>query len=278
MGNSCGLANVYDESENIKKAISGLELSPFYPHLDELKTDISGTIITPDMAKEYSEARNRVYNFDQRGYPLIIVRPSDTKDVATIIRFVNKYAKGVTLCVASGCHSARCMQNDAFVIDLVHLNKTKLLKDKMVIEAGGGCYLEEVDKALVNDNLGVTVGTYPYTGIGGLVTAAGIGHLGRLYGFSCDNVVELEVVLANGDIVIANDDNEYSDLIWGIRGGGGNFGIVTKFTLKVHQLPSKCFGGIVVKLAPTISSAASIYQKMDRMLQVLQILLSFGTH
>ena len=108
------------------------------------------------------------------------------------------------------------------------------------------------------------MGTYPQTGVGGLVLAAGHGWLARIYGFSVDNLVEVEVVLATGEVVVANDGNEHASLIKGCRGGGGNFGIVTKFTLKVFQLPSCCYGGNKVFLTPTLSSAVKVMKNFDR--------------
>lgn len=165
------------------------------------------------------------------------------------------------------------MMDGAIVIDLFNLNEVQLMKETMTVEVGGGCYLKDIDNALAADNLGVTLGTYPYTGIGGLITAGGVGHLGRLFGLACDNIVAAEVVLADGEIVIATDSNSYADLLWGIRGGGsgrgGGFGIVTKFTLQVHPLPSSCIAGYVGKLAPTIVSAVEVYSKLDAMMQVL---------
>ena len=108
-------------------------------------------------------------------------------------------------------------------------------------------------------------GTYPYTGVGGLTLGAGYGYLSRLYGLSIDNLIELEVVLPNGTIVIANDQNEYSDLIWACRGGGGNFGVVTKFTFKVHKLPPNAFFGLNVYMAPTVASAVEIFKNFDKL-------------
>lgn len=252
----------------LNSASESLKIAKFYVNLDELKSSMAGEIITPENKDLYMKARERAFNQDHRGYPILIIRPANSHDVSFCIKFVNKYAKDEILCVASGCHSSRCMLDGAIVIDLVNLSEVKVNETSMTVDAGGGCYLKDVDSALMPFNYGTTVGTYPETGIGGLATAGGFGWLGRKFGLTCDNIIEVEVVLANGEIVVANNENEYADLIWGIRGGGGNFGIVTKFVLKIHQLPPYCIGGTLVNLAPTIASAIEVYVKFDQMVQV----------
>jgi hypothetical protein len=160
------------------------------------------------------------------------------------------------------------MMNYAFVIDLYHMNKVELKEDCLLVYVEGGAYLEEIDKILQPHNLGVTIGTYPQTGVGGLVLGGGVGFLARMYGFSVDNLVEVEVVLASGDVVIAND-LQNTELIWGLRGGSGNFGIVTKFTFRVHKLPTYCICGSVVSLTPTLSSAVDVASNLDKLVSNL---------
>lgn len=154
-------------------------------------------------------------------------------------------------------------------IDLVLMKTVRVDTEKLLVDVGGGAYLKEVDDALKPHGLGTPVGTYPLTGVGGLVLAGGYGFLSRMHGLSVDNLVEVEVVLADGRVVVANDDNEFKDLMWGCRGGGGNFGIVTKFTFKVHKLPPSVFGGLKVYLAPSIKSALGVHRKFDAMLDKL---------
>ncbi len=106
-------------------------------------------------------------------------------------------------------------------------------------------------------------------GVGGLVLAGGFGWLARLYGLSVDNLVEAEVVLADGTVVVANDTNEHALLMKGLRGGGGNFGIVTLFTFTVHKLGPYVYGGMKVYLAPTIKSALQVVRRYDDMVSDL---------
>jgi len=261
-------SNSAQSDVRLNGALDGLKAAKYYENLDELRSSVVGEVITPENKDLYMKARERAFNQDHRGYPNLIIRPKNVGDVSSCIKFVNKYAKDVILCVASGCHSSRCMLNGAIVIDLVHVSHVKVNQEYMTVEVGGGCYLKDVDAALMPFNYGTTFGTYPETGIGGLATAGGFGWLGRKFGLTCDNILEVEVVLASGAIVVANNNNDYADLIWGIRGGGGNFGIVTKFVIKIYQLPPYCIGGTVVNLAPTIASALKVYTKFDQMLQV----------
>ena len=231
--------------------------------IHDFKATFEGEVITPMDLEAYNKARSRPWNLDQRKFPLLILRPSTTESVAKAVQFIQLHRQDRKICIACGCHSSRCMLEDSMVIDLFLLNSSSVNVSEKIVSVGGGAYLKVIDDALVAHNLAVTVGTYPETGVGGLTLAGGYGWLARKYGLTVDNFLEAEVVLANGTIVIANDENEFSDLMWGLRGGGGNFGIVTKFTFRVHELPKSCFGGDVVYLAPNLSARKAIVKQFD---------------
>lgn len=171
----------------------------------------------------------------------------------------------ISLCVACGCNSSLSMISHSFVIDLVHLNEVTLNEDKTIASVGGGAYLKEVDAACAPYNLGITAGNNPFTGVGGLTLAGGYGWLARRQGLAVDSFISAEVVLSNGDIVKADDQGEYKDLMWGLRGGGGNFGIVTQFHFRTTKLPSVCMAGSIVYLTPLASTAKSIAVNFDRL-------------
>ena len=128
--------------------------------------------------------------------------------------------------------------------------------------------MHDIDHVLKPYGYAITLGIKPDIGIGGLVLSGGYGFLARNYGLTVDQLIEAEVVLADGSVVIATDDNEYSDLMWGLKGGGGNFGIVTKFVFQSFKLPPYCFGGSVSYLAPTMASARAICHEFDNIIQV----------
>eukprot|EP01111_Echinosteliopsis_oligospora_P006903 TRINITY_DN2136_c0_g1_i1.p1 TRINITY_DN2136_c0_g1~~TRINITY_DN2136_c0_g1_i1.p1 ORF type:complete len:560 (-),score=143.44 TRINITY_DN2136_c0_g1_i1:45-1658(-) len=253
------------EEEEAQKAALKLSSTKFFSDLDRLRAEIQGRVILPVDGEEYHACRRRAFNQNQRGFPLCVVRVLSVSDVVACVRFAGKHRSEINLCIACGGHSSKCMMDGSFVIDLKDLKKVSLDLENLTVSVEGGAYLEEVDKALAPHNLGVPVGTYPQTGVGGLVLGAGYGFLARMYGFSVDNFLEAEIVLHTGDVVTANDNNEYSDLIWGLRGGSGNFGIVTKFVFKVHKLPKHCVCGAVAQLTPTLSSAVHSISEFDRL-------------
>lgn len=267
------IAKISDsDREQSVEALKKLKSASFYEDLDSLQSSIEGTLLLPnsdDIESAYQEARSRPYNLEFRGFPLIIARPKNASDVAKFVNFVREKGSGIPLAVQCGGHSTRCMITDSFTIDLVNLKHVQLDKENMLIHVGGGAYLKEIDDALKPHGLGTPVGTYPLTGVGGLVLAGGYGFLSRTHGMSVDNLREVEVVLADGRIIVANDSNEYKDLIWGCRGGGGNFGIVTKFTFAVHKLPPSIFAGMKVYLTPTFASAKQVYKSMDTIVSTL---------
>jgi FAD/FMN-containing dehydrogenase len=160
------------------------------------------------------------------------------------------------------------MVSESFVIDLYHLYAVHLDEDTKKVTVGGGAFVQDVDRVLEPHKLAITLGIKPDVGIGGLVLSGGYGFLARNYGLAVDQLVEAEVVLADGTIVVANDENEYADLIWALRGGGGNFGVVSKFVFQAFKLPTYCYGGTVSYYAPTFASAKSICLGFDNIIQV----------
>ena len=281
-----------------KFAAEKLSRTGFWSKIDLLKTSLNGSIITPHDSKDYMDARTRPFNDDVRGkyhlvsttlfnpsnvipacvsgFPLVIVKAKNTSDVVETVNFVRNHGDGITFCVAAGGHSTRCMVSDSFVLDLALIRDVHVDNVELKVSVGGGAYLQDVDDALTPMGLGVTLGTYPWVGVGGLILSGGFGWLGRGYGFSVDHLLEVEIVLADGTIVVANDNNEHASLIWACRGGGGNFGVVTRFTLKTHRLPPHCFGGFKVFLAPTAASALKIARNYDALLASLPLSTSGG--
>ena len=161
------------------------------------------------------------------------------------------------------------MVSDSFVLDLAEIRDVDVDETELKVTVGGGAYLIDVDEALAPRGLGITLGTYPWVGVGGLVLSGGFGWMGRGYGFAADHLLEVQIVLHDGRVVVANDHNEHSQLIWACRGGGGNFGVVTRFTLRARRLPPHCFGGFRVLLAPTAESVLNIARNYDALLPTM---------
>ncbi|HWW09525.1 MAG TPA: FAD-binding oxidoreductase [Candidatus Acidoferrales bacterium] len=199
----------------------------------ELAETISGGVITPNTAG-YEDAR-RVWNglIDRR--PLAIARCAGAADVAQAIRLAR--SAGLPLSVRGGGHnvagSAVC--DGGVVIDLSPLREVTVDAGAMRATVGGGALWSDVDQATQAHGQATTGGIISHTGVGGFTLGGGIGWLMRRYGLTCDNLVGAEVVTAAGDVVRA-DAHENADLLWALRGGGGNFGVVTRFEFELHPL------------------------------------------
>ncbi|MDX6216205.1 MAG: hypothetical protein QOG99_1789 [Frankiales bacterium] len=214
--------------------------------MSDLKTELTGfagTTLQPGDVG-YDDAR-AVFNglIDRR--PALIARCTSAADVAAAVRFGR--AEGLEISVYGGGHSVTgaAVCDEGLCIDLRGLKTTSVDPAARLLRAGGGLTWGELDAATQEHGLAVTGGRVPTTGVGGLSLGSGSGWLERAFGFTCDNLVEVEVVTAAGEIVTASE-TENPDLFWALRGGGGNFGIVTTFTLRLHPLGPIVFGGMLV--------------------------------
>jgi alkanesulfonate monooxygenase SsuD/methylene tetrahydromethanopterin reductase-like flavin-dependent oxidoreductase (luciferase family)/FAD/FMN-containing dehydrogenase len=170
----------------------------------------------------------------RRGSPALVLRPDDADGVRAALDYAR--AQDVTLSVRSGGHgvSGRSTNDGGIVIDLGRLDQVEVL-DGSRVRLGPGARWGNVARALAPHGLGMSSGDYGDVGVGGLATAGGVGLLARRHGLTIDHVVAAEVVLASGDLVRVDADND-PDLLWAIRGAGGNFGIVTAFELEAYEV------------------------------------------
>jgi FAD/FMN-containing dehydrogenase len=200
--------------------------------LDCLPSSLSGAI-TPD-SPDYEEAR-KLYNamIDKR--PAAILRCRTAREVAEAVNAAR--AQDMLLAIRGGGHNGPGLGScdGGLVIDLSPMNQVEVDPEKRIVRAGGGCTQGEVDRVASAYGLAVPAGIVSSTGIGGLTLGGGHGYLTRKYGLTIDNLIEAEVVLADGSIVTASSA-ESPDLFWAIRGGGGNFGVVTRFTYRAHPV------------------------------------------
>jgi FAD/FMN-containing dehydrogenase len=188
-------------------------------------------------------------------HPALVGRPTDEEGVAALVNLARE--RGLTLAVRCGGHSVSghgtC--EGGIVIDLSGLNSIEVDPEAKLATAGGGTTWGELDAATQEHGLAVTGGRVSNTGIGGLTLGSGSGWLERAFGLTCDSLTSARVVLADGSIVTASPfQNE--DLFWGLRGGGGNFGVVTQFTYELHELGPLVLGGMLLyprEMAPELS-------------------------
>jgi FAD/FMN-containing dehydrogenase len=199
----------------------------------DLGPRFAGELIGPEDAR-YDEAR-KVYNgmIDKR--PALLARCAGADDVARVIAFARE--RGLLLAVRGGGHNVAGLGicDDGVVIDLSPVNEIQVDPQARTVRVGGGCTWGEVDRATNEHGLATPSGIISTTGVGGLTLGGGLGHLTRRYGLAIDNLLEAELVLASGDRVRVSAD-EHPDLYWAIRGGGGNFGVVTSFLFRLHEV------------------------------------------
>ena len=200
---------------------------------------VRGRVLAPG-GDGYDEAR-KVYNAMHDRYPAIVVQAIDTADVAAAIAVARE--NGILLSVKSGAHNVNgfASNDGGLVIDLSGMRSVMVDPVKRLAMVGGGALWGDVDHATHAYGLATPGGILSTTGVAGLTLGGGFGYLTRQYGLCADNVVSAELVTANGAILTASA-NENPDLFWAIRGGGGNFGVVTRFTFKLHPV-STVYGG-----------------------------------
>jgi FAD/FMN-containing dehydrogenase len=200
---------------------------------EELAGRFDGELIGPDDAS-YDEAR-ALFNamFDKR--PAVIARCSGPDDVAATIRFARTH--DLRIAIRAGGHNGAGLGSvdDGVVIDLSPLKEISVDPTTRTVRVGGGCVWGEVDAATQEHGLAVPAGIISTTGVAGLTLGGGHGYLTRRHGLTIDNLRSAELVLADGQRVTASPD-ENPDLFWAIRGGGGNFGVVTEFTFRAHPV------------------------------------------
>ncbi|HVO09146.1 MAG TPA: FAD-binding oxidoreductase [Vicinamibacteria bacterium] len=210
--------------------------------IQELRAGFRGELITP--ADPAYDAARKVYNgmIDRR--PALIARCADVADVIAGVNFARD--RGLLLAVRGGGHNGPGLGvcDGGLVIDLSRLRGIRVDPKQRTVRVEGGCLWGDVDHATHPFGLAVPCGFISTTGVGGLTLGGGIGYLSRQYGLTVDNLLAADVVLADGRLVTASAE-ENGDLFWALRGGGGNFGVVTSFLFRGREV-STVYGGPIM--------------------------------
>ncbi|MDX1577970.1 MAG: FAD-binding oxidoreductase [Gemmatimonadota bacterium] len=205
----------------------------------------------------YGEAR-LVLNPSFDKYPALIARPTGVADVQAAVDFARAY--GVLLAVKCGGHSAsgKSTCDDGMMIDLSRFRATRVDPHARKVWVAGGSLLGAVDHESMAHGLVTPMGTVSHTGVGGLVLGGGFGRVARRFGLSIDNLLGVDIVTADGELRHANP-HENPDLYWAVRGGGGNFGIVTNFEFRLHPMQRQVIGGPIFFPLDRARDALALY-------------------
>ena len=229
--------------------------------LEQFRGSLTGEIITTD-DERYDQAR-RVWNalIDKR--PALIARPRNAADVSACVRFAT--SQRLPVAVRGGAHSiaGRGTCDDGLVIDFADMKSISVDPGAKTAVAEPGARWQDFDRETQAHGLATTGGTVGDTGIAGLTLGGGFGWLEGRFGMTVDNLLAAEVVLANGERVRASEA-DHPDLFWGLRGGGGNFGVVTSFTYRLHQVGPAVIGGLVLHPFARAADVMAFYDNFMR--------------
>jgi len=228
------------------------------PSLQSFGTGLSGTVIRRGDAG-YDQAR-RVWNGMIDRSPAAIFRCSSTADVVAAVNFARE--EGLALAVRGGGHNAAglALVDDGLVIDLSGMRGIRVDAGKRVAYVQGGALWRDLDAATHAHALATTGGVISSTGVGGLTLGGGLGWLMRQHGLACDNVLAVEIVTADGQVQRASA-TENPDLFWAVRGGGGNFGVVTNFEFRLHPMRT-LYAGMLVFPGPQAPQVLRRYREV----------------
>ena len=224
-------------------ALDGSEIELKKAVIQELGDALEGPVMMSGHPG-YDGAR-RIWNGMHDKRPALIARVASTRDVCEAVDFARDH--GLLVAVRGGGHSwpGKSVCDGGLMIDLSTINNVDVDIDDQRAMAGGGALLNNLDTASLEHGLVTTAGVVSHTGVGGFTLGGGFGRLNRKYGLTIDNLLAVEIVTADGRVRVANIDEE-PDLFWAVRGGGGNFGVVTRFDYQLHRFDRNVLSGMIV--------------------------------
>ncbi|MFE4758490.1 FAD-binding oxidoreductase [Streptomyces mirabilis] len=227
--------------------------------LAELDGSFNGELLTED-STGYDQART-LWNAMVDKRPALVARCKNTDDVVAVVNAAR--LNGALLSVRGGGHGVvgKALADGGVTLDLSAMNGVTVDVERKHVHVQGGCRLGDVDAATSGHGLAVPAGIVSDTGVGGLALGGGVGWLSRKYGLTCDNVISFEVVTASGDVLEVSA-TEHPDLFWALRGGGGNFGVVTRLTFRAYDFGPDVRFGAALYTAETAADALRAYAEI----------------
>jgi hypothetical protein len=254
---AAALAAISEISSDVNAVTgSGAQVTLEQAAVKELSDSLRGRLLLPG-AEGYDAAR-RVLNPVIDRHPALVIQPSGAADIMSAVTFARE--RELLVAVKCGGHSfsGKSTCEGGMQIDLSSFRSARIDAESRTAYIAGGSLLGELDHESMALGLVTTAGTVSHTGVGGLSLGGGFGRLARRYGLALDNVTGVDIVTADGKLVHA-DANEHPDLFWGVRGGGGNFGVVTSFEFQLHPMQRTVIGGDVVFPLKELPNVLSFY-------------------
>lgn len=242
------------------KTLNGPDIDLTQEMMESLKMKLTGPLLVPgDPAYDDSST---VWNAMISGKPSLIVRCLGVADVVEALRFIREHK--LLLCIKGGGHNIAGLAtaDKAIMLDMSLMRGVWVDNENSIAHAQAGCLLGDLDRETQVEGLATVLGFVSLTGIAGLTLGGGFGYLTRRWGWTTDNVVGMDVVTADARVVRASSD-ENRDLFWGLRGGGGNFGIVTGIDYKLHRVGPEILGGVVAWPASKAPGVVDLYRTLS---------------
>ena len=210
--------------------------------IDDLRGRLGGSLIGAE--DEGWESAVQLWNAGAAKTPSVVIQPISSNDVAAAVNFARQHR--LLLGVKGGGHNiaGTAIAEHGLLLDMSRMRDVVVDPERRLAHVGAGCLLKDVDRATQAHGLATVLGFISEVGVAGLTLGGGLGYLTRRFGWSVDNLDEVEIVTADGRIRRANRQ-ENADLFWAIRGGGGNFGVVTRFTFRLHHVGPQVYGGLI---------------------------------
>jgi hypothetical protein len=210
--------------------------------LDDLGSRIDGPMLRP--GEPGWDDAVLVWNGMAARSPALVVQPTSARDVSAVVTFAREY--GLLLSVKGGGHhiAGISLAHHGLTLDMSHMRQIAVDPAGRLVRVGPGCLLKDVDAATQEHGLATVLGFVSEVGVAGLTLGGGLGYLTRRFGWTVDNLDEVEIVTADGEIRTASR-GENADLFWALRGAGANLGVVTRFTLRLHEVGPTVYGGLI---------------------------------